>query len=140
MLRPVESDVETCPFWCQNMPAEPKSLRLIDYIIVCQQKKTFHVFPDRLYEFHQIFNILVLDIFLYAILSYCFKCPPPAPPFLRCEGPTRASSLSATKRAAEVYGRDLHRRPSPCRLRPVHPANQTANHSRPHLAVGKISQ
>lgn len=32
-------------------------------------------------------------------------------------GPTRASSLSATKRAAEVYGRDLHRRPSPCRLR-----------------------
>ncbi|CAJ1348603.1 unnamed protein product, partial [Effrenium voratum] len=32
-------------------------------------------------------------------------------------GPTRASSLSATKRAADVYGRDLHRRPSPCRLR-----------------------
>ncbi|CAK8991787.1 unnamed protein product [Durusdinium trenchii] len=32
-------------------------------------------------------------------------------------GPTRASSLSATKRAAEIYGRDLHRRPSPCRLR-----------------------
>lgn len=92
-------------------------------LLVCQQKKNntwIHVVSDYMdMKFIVSSKLYCTLIFLYA--SSRFKCPSfapvPAKRFLRA-GPTRASSLSATKRAAEVYGRDLHRRPSPCRLRP----------------------
>ena len=87
---------------CQQNPSPKKTTKNC----VCQQKKTPHIF-------HLIKTATsFFDLRILWPLQMSTMLP------RRLEGPTRASSLSATKRAAEVYGRDLHRRPSPCRLRP----------------------